>query len=250
MFSLRSINNIPTRDTGSVVNGAMGQHKIPVECHGNEDKLRQKFLARTPRLTNSPSMKRVEAQSNKKPTKSDCFPTSGGGPNKRKTLRAVQFSAEPVVHTYDANPSMEQDIWWLAEELDALRKVCIAEESGTIKEYLIAYKRSFREIKSIDKVSSQNMADLVAGIFRGHRGLEIFTALHQVERKHETDSVIASVVALHQSQKHGNGGESAGKLLRAHSTALTARSRHWAQALGKADMYAASDSIASTRPPH
>jgi hypothetical protein len=252
MVSLRSTINIPTRDNDAIaeiVYGEMGQQTFPVECHRNEEKLSRsfigkKFLALKPRLPKSLARKRIEAQ----PTKhqpSDTSPLSGGGPHKRKPPRSVQFMTEPVVYMYDANPDLEQNIWWYSEELDALRKDSIAEESDTIKEYLIAYKRSFREIQSIDKVSSQNMAELVAGMDRGHRGLEIFTSLQQVERKSETGAVIASVVALYKRHKQSNGGESTDKLLRAHSKALTARSRHWAQTLGQADMYA-SDSTDTT----
>lgn len=156
---------------------------------------------------------------------------------KRTTSRRVQFAENPTIHTYEANQAHSRDIWWDHEELDELRKETIAANNASIKEYLISYKRAFREVQCNHKISSQNMAALVAGLDSGHRGLEIFTSLQQVERRNENLSATSSVVALHR--RHSKTTSDTSKLVRVHSTSLTSRSRHWARAMGKADMYAA-----------
>lgn len=245
MVSVRptTTENIPSNEPmsfSSLVWGETGQqnHLDSDKCDDNVSKsFCKKFFGLKPRLSFSFSFRRLDVQPNMNEKNHN---TKSDGIKMKSVIRKVHFAQSPNIHVYEANPGNSWDIWWDHEELDLLRKETIAEDNASIKEYLIAYKRSFREIQCNDKVTSQNMADLVTGLNRGHRGLEIFTSLQQVERRNENKSATASVVELHRRQGM-KSHDTTSKLIRAHSIALTSRSRHWAQAMGKADMYAANN---------
>ena len=165
--------------------------------------------------------------------------------------RTVQFDFNRTsVHTYDRPILDNSEMWWTANEILESRAEARAsiERSQSAQAYLLAYQRANQQVCREKRLSGAYLADLTHGLIQGHRGLELFTRAYHATRRREINAIVRSVVTAHKKATGAasatktaagttarGGRDHAARQVRAHSSALTQNSRHWAHALGRAD---------------
>jgi hypothetical protein len=167
--------------------------------------------------------------------------------------RSVQFDVnKTTVHVYDRPIPDNGLIWWTASEILESRAEARGsiERSQSVRAYLDAYHHANRQVCREKRLSGAYLADLTHGLIQGHRGLELFTRAYNVKRRSEISAVVRSVIAAHQqatrtaatgaaastsAATRSNRHNDVSRQVRAHSSALTQNSRHWAHAMGRAD---------------
>jgi hypothetical protein len=162
------------------------------------------------------------------------------------------------------------DLWWSSEEMNSSHRDgkldALVKESA--HEYCQAFERARRQVHTVHKLTTANLADLVRGLALGYRGLEHCSAAAATQRKLAVRDHVLSVVqcyrdsksgalskCLDDSSKHSCSSSRSGSTVdtanstrhvhlkctvRNQSTKLSAGNRHFAAALGRAEHLAAS----------
>jgi hypothetical protein len=172
------------------------------------------------------------------------------------------------------------DLWWSSEEMNSSHRDgkldALVKESA--HEYCRAFERARRQVHTVHKLTTANLADLVRGLALGYRGLEHCSAVAATQRKLAVRDHVLSLVQCHRdsksgalskclddSSKHSCSSSRSGSTVdtanstrhvhlectvRNQSTKLSAGNRHFAVALGWAEHLAASveDDKDPTRP--